>query len=309
MKKMKKILLVMAGCLLILNINAQDSAKVKVLDKNIVTVVEDNDGTKVKIGSKDGIEVIANEEGDTVRIRIGKRTFKIIDGEDGTEVKSSREPKDESRKRSRYLGHWGGIELGTNIFYKTDYSLYPEELGYGEFLDINHTKSLSFNINFAEFAFKNDRKTVALVTGMGFSMVNLRLDQFVSVTKDPVSSQLIPVFLDGEVKKSKLYLSYLTIPMILEIVTPLKMHSSPLTLGAGVIGGLNIGSHTKVKYQNAKEKERRNFNINPLKYELTGRIGMGDIALFANYGMSSLFKTNKGPEVFPLTVGVSLSMN
>jgi hypothetical protein len=305
---MKKILLIMVGCFLIYNITAQDSTKIRVLDKNIVTVVEDSVGTQVKIGNKDGIEVITNEEGDTVSIRVGKRTIKIIDGEEGTKIRASKEIRDKSRNWSHYLGHWGGLELGVNIFHKTDYSLY-DGMDYGEFLDINHAKSLSFNINFAEFAFKNEQKTVALVTGMGFNMVNLRLDQSVSITKDPVSSLIIPKILEGEVKKSKLYLAYLTIPMILEIVTPLKMKSSPLTLGAGVIGGLNVGSHTKVKYQNGKEKERRNFNINPLKYELTGRLGMGDIALFANYCMTPVFKENKGPEVYPLTVGIMLSFN
>ena len=303
---MKKIILLLAGVLLIFSISAQDSTKVKVLDKNIVTVTEDSTGTQVKIGNKDGIEVITNEEGDTVRIRVGKRIIKIMEGEDGTEIKSSKEPRDENRRRSHVIGHWGGIELGINTFHTTDYSLY-DGMGYGEFMDINHVKSLSCNINFAEFAFKNDRKTIALVTGMGISMVNYRLDQLITITKDPETSLLIPQPLDGAVKKSKLYLSYFTIPMILEFVTPFKLNSSPLTIGAGVIGGLNIGSHTKVKYQSAKEKERRNFNINPLKYELTGRLGMGDFALFANYGMTPLFKQNKGPEIYPLTIGLMFS--
>lgn len=303
---MKKILLLMVCILFVLCNQAQDSTKVKVLDKNIVTVTENDSGTQVKIGNREGIEVITNEEGDTVRIRVGKRIIKIMEGEDGTEIRSSREPRDENRRRSHDLGHWGGIELGINTFYTTDYSLY-EGMDYGEFMDLNHVKSLSCNINFAEFAFKNDRKTIALVTGLGLSMMNFRLDQPVTITKDPETSLLIPISLEGEVKKSKLFLSYFTIPVILEFVTPLRLKSSPLTIGAGVIGGLNIGSHTKIKYHSSKEKERRNFNINPLKYELTGRLGMGDFAIFANYGMSPLFKENKGPEIYPLTIGMMLS--
>jgi hypothetical protein len=92
---------------------------------------------------------------------------------------------------------------------------------------------------------------------------------------------------------------------MLEIKTPLRMGSSKLYIAGGVIGGLHIGSHTKIKYKNDKEKARGNFNLNPFKYELTGRIGFGDFCVFANYGMSPLFKDGKGPELYPLTVGIS----
>jgi hypothetical protein len=68
---------------------------------------------------------------------------------------------------------------------------------------------------------------------------------------------------------------------------------------------LNIGSHTKIKYTGTKDKDRGNFNISPLKYALTGRIGLGDVCLFANYGMTPLFRDGKGPRLMPLVVGIS----
>jgi hypothetical protein len=92
---------------------------------------------------------------------------------------------------------------------------------------------------------------------------------------------------------------------MLEVKTPFRHSGSSLYLAGGVIGGVNIGSHTKIKYENNKEKEKRNFNINPFKYDLTGRIGFGDFCIFVNYSMTSLFKIDKGPELYPLTVGIS----
>ncbi len=285
------------------------ATRVQVMDKDVVTVIEDSLGTRVRVGNDGGIEVVTNASGDTVKIRLGKRTIKVVEGEEGTSIKTSRESRDqeEDPEEEKFPGSWAGLEIGGNMFHQENYSMYPlEDEG---FFDINTPKSITVNLNFAEFAFSNKRKTVALVTGMGFSFMDYRFEPHMGIAKDPVDGKIIAVELPEGSEKSKLSVSYLTVPMIFQVATPLKRNGTPLTLGAGVIGGLNIGSHTKVKYDDVKEKERRNFNISPLKYDLTGRIGMGDISLFANMGMTSLFKTNKGPDIRPLTVGVTFNVD
>jgi hypothetical protein len=305
---MKRITLLLAAILMITTAYSQpDSTAVKVLKKNVVTVTEDTDKTQVRVGEEKGVEVVTNHAGDTTSIRIGNRTFDVIGNGEGTKIHMSREENEKPRKRGNFESSWGGFGMGVNTFHTADYSLYNgTELG--EFFDINHNKSLSVNINFAEYAFSDNSNTIALVTGLGFNFMDFRFDEPITVTKEAGTGRLIPVLLDGDVSKSKLSVSYLTAPLILELATPLKYKSNRLTLGAGVIGGLNIGSHTKIKTGDTKSKERRNFNINPVKYELTGRIGFGDIAVFANYGMTSLFKDEKGPDLRPLTIGLHLNM-
>ena len=305
---MKRITLLLAAILMITTAYSQpDSTAVKVLKKNVVTVTEDTDKTQVRVGEEKGVEVVTNHAGDTTSIRIGNRTFDVIGNGEGTKIHMSREENEKPRKRGNFESSWGGFGMGVNTFHTADYSLYNgTELG--EFFDINHNKSLSVNINFAEYAFSDNSNTIALVTGLGFNFMDFRFDEPITVTKEAGTGRLIPVLLDGDVSKSKLSVSYLTSPLILELATPLKYKSNRLTLGAGVIGGLNIGSHTKIKTGDTKSKERRNFNINPVKYELTGRIGFGDIAVFANYGMTSLFKDEKGPDLRPLTIGLHLNM-
>lgn len=305
---MKRITLLLAAILMITTAYSQpDSTAVKVLKKNVVTVTEDTDKTQVRVGEEKGVEVVTNHAGDTTSIRIGNRTFDVIGNGEGTKIHMSREENEKPRKRGNFESSWGGFGMGVNTFHTADYSLYNgTELG--EFFDINHNKSLSVNINFAEYAFSDNSNTIALVTGLGFNFMDFRFDEPITVTKEAGTGRLIPVLLDGDVSKSKLSVSYLTAPLILELATPLKYKSNRLTLGAGVIGGLNIGSHTKIKTGDTKSKERRNFNINPVKYELTGRIGFGDIAVFANYGMTSLFKDEKGPDLRPLTIGLHLFM-
>lgn len=304
---MKRLFLLLTAIALVSSASAQDSTKVKVLNKNVVTVREDSVGTQVKVGNNPGVEVISNNEGDTVSVRIGKRVFDVIEGQDGTEVRTAKKAK-EDKSSKKFQGSWQGIGLGMNTLTKNNYSMYSggpysEE---GEFFDINHAKSLTFDLNFAEFAFANEKKTFALVSGLGVSFMDYRFDKAMTVAKDDELGYIVPVELSGDVKKTKLSVSYLTAPLLLEVKTPLRMGNERLSLAAGVVGGLNIGSHTKVKYDDAKDKERRNFNINPLKYDLTGRIGLGDFVLYANYGMTSMFKANKGPEINPLTIGLVL---
>lgn len=300
---MKTFILFLMIASMVISLKAQDTTKVQSGDQNIVTVVEDSTGTHVKIGSDSGIEVISKDKNDTLHIRIGKKVFDVIEKGNSTEIKTSGDTPMKEKHKDKFNGHWGGVELGFNIFHTTDYSIY-DGLGYNDFFDINYGKSTTFNLNIAELAFSNERNILGLMTGLGFSFENFRFDKENAIIKDKSSGMVIPLPLQDP-GKAKLVVSYLTVPLILEIATPLKLKSEHLTVGAGIIGGLNIGSHTKIKYPDSKDKDHSNFSLNPLKYSLTGRLGFGDLCLFANYGMSSMFKEGKGPGLKTVTVGLA----
>ncbi|QIA06507.1 outer membrane beta-barrel protein [Draconibacterium halophilum] len=310
---MKQFFILILCCALSTNLYAQnDTTKVKVLKKNVVTVVEDHDKVQVVVG--DGVEVITDDWGDTTHVRVGRRTFKVIEGDNGTYVRVEKD-NDRPKWSGRFNPHWAGLEVGVNIMTGTDYSIYdnnPEFNNYdGDFLDLNPGKSLTWNLNFAEFAFKNERKTFGVVTGLGISFNDYTFNDQVTIEKYNEDGIIVPVNLpndnDGHsIKKSKLHVNYITAPLMLEVKTPLRMGSSRLYLAGGVIGSLYLGSHTKYKYyKGGKEKSKSGYNINQWKYELTGRIGFGDFCVFANYSMTSLFKDGRGPEAYPLMIGVS----
>ena len=311
---MKQLFTLIICSFLIFNVSAQepDTTKVKVMKKNVVTVVEDDEKVHVKVGNERGVEVVTDEWGDTTHVRIGRRTFKVIEGSNGTYVKVDKEAKKNYWSRS-FNPHWAGLEVGVNIMTNADYSIYngTEYEDYGDFLDLNPGKSLSWNLNIAEFAFKNERKTFGVVTGLGFSFNDYAFSDPVTIEKERGAGQIVPVALFPDengrsIKKSKLHVNYITAPLFLEVKTPLRMGSSRLYLAGGVIGSLYLGSHTKYKYYKGdKYKSKGGYHINQWKYELTGRIGFGDFCVFANYSMTSLFKDGKGPEVFPLLIGIS----
>jgi hypothetical protein len=289
-------------------------AKEVTMGKYLVTVDENGDHVHVVVGNKEddgrGVEVITDDWGDTTHIRVGRRTFKVIEGDHGTHITYEKEDKSKRWSRS-FNAHWAGLEVGMNMFENSDYSIYQgtEYEQYGEVFDLRSGKSLSWNLNFFEFAFKNEKKTFGLVTGMGISFNDYAFDLPVTLEKEDGYGMVVPVNILQEnksVKKSKLHVNYLTVPLLLEVKTPLRMGSSYLSLSAGAIGSLYIGSHTKYKYYDkAKVKIQGNYHINQWKYDLTGRIHFGDFTVFANYSMTSLFENHQGPEIHPLMVGIA----
>ncbi len=314
---MKRIFTLILACTLTMSLLAQnDTSKVIPAKKNIITVNEDNNKVQVKLGEDRGIEVITDDWGDTTHVRIGRRTFKVIEGNNGSYIKVEKE-KNHRKWGGRFNSHWAGLEFGPNVMTNADYSMYNfDEMDYEgphEFMELNPGKSFTWNLNIAEYAFTNERKTFGVVTGLGFSFTDYAFDERrVNIQKDYEKDIIIPVMVPGQdnegntIKKSKLHVNYITAPILLEVKTPLRMGSSRLYLAGGVIGSLYLGSHTKYKYKGGdKFKEHSSYHLNKWKYELTGRIGFGDFCVFANYSMTTLFKDGKGPAVQPLMIGIS----
>jgi hypothetical protein len=312
---MKRFLTLILACTLATNLLAQtDTTKVDIVNKNVVTVIENDDKVQVTLGKNEGIEVVTDDWGDTTHVRVGRRTFKVIEGDNGTYVKVS---KDKKRQKwgGRFNPHWAGLEFGPNIMTNIDYSIYGgdyQEAVDADFLELNPGKSLTWNLNIAEYAFTNKRKNFGVVTGLGFSFQDYAFDdRNYTIIKEDDTGIIVPKPINpnehGEnVKKTKLHINYMTVPLMLEVKTPLRMGSSRLYLAGGVIGSLYLGSHTKYKYEGGdKHKKHSSFHINKWKYELTGRIGFGDFCVFANYSMTTLFKDGKGPGVQPMMIGIS----
>lgn len=238
--------------------------------------------------------------GDTTIVRIGKKDVKVIDHDGGTEILwgKGKHKKDRSGK---FNGHWEGIEFGFNAFDNADYSLYKGT----EFMSLNQGKSMEFDLNFYELNIGLAKNYVGLVSGMGLSFNNYRFENPYTLLKGPQTTEAVLLDADG-LSKTKLALTYLNVPLLLEFQIPVNQNEGRVFLNAGLIGGVKLGSHTKVKRGDTKDKNRSGFNIHSFKYAATARIGYKDISLFANYSLTPLFESGKGPELTPFTVGISL---
>lgn len=116
--------------------------------------------------------------------------------------------------------------------------------------------------------------------------------------------EAVPLNYDN-LSKTKLSVSYLRVPILLECQIPVNNNEGRLYINGGIIGGVKVGSHTKVKFGDTKDKDHKGFFINSFKYEATARIGYKGMGLFANYSLNPLFESGKGPGLTPFTVGIS----
>lgn len=212
-------------------------------------------------------------------------------------------------KKEKFKGHYFGVDIGYNSFVSSglDFSL-PEGYGY---LDLNDGKSVGVSINLLQYNIGlNRKKNLGLVTGLGLEFNNYRFDSQYILTKDE-SGKLGFRESDKEVKKNKLSATYLNIPFLLEYQLNIPSVSDHAYFSAGPILGLKLKSHTKVMYygSSTKDKKRSDFCLNDFRYGIMARAGYKAINLTASYYFSPLFDTNKGPELFPVSLSLGICLN
>ena len=281
---------------------------------NRIEVIETSDNTRVALGKNEVI--IVEENGDTVIVGLGSKGISITEDEDGSpEIKVFDMEKDSGhrshRKKRKFDPNWAGLEIGLNNYLTPDYNMVlpPAE----EFMDLNTGLSWNWNLNVFDFGIGFGSDKIGLVTGLGFEFINYHFDGQNSIMKDTVTGNIVtyePEYANN-ITKSKMNIAYITAPLLLEWQIPAG--NGRLHFSAGVIGGLKMWSNTKLKYMDdgskKKEKNKNDYNLSPLRWGLTARAGYKELSIFANYYMTSLFKPDRGPELYPFTIGLAFTPN
>ncbi|WP_421921091.1 outer membrane beta-barrel protein [Marinifilum sp.] len=291
--------------------DSQDTVKVEFMNKNVVKAVQTDKGAKVKLGKIGKFSY--QEDRDTTKIRIGGKQINIIDGWHGTRIKIERvHPWDPNQdkffleKEPGFRGHWAGFEMGVNGFSDESYTGYAYD-----FMELDMAKSIAVNLNFLQYdiSLQKERNTIGLITGLGLEWNNYRFDNDITLATQNGVIQLVDLFEtypDWKIKKTKLTTLYLTVPLLLEFQIPVKYKKRRVHMSAGVVGGLRLGSHTKIKHDGDKVKDHDDFKLKTLRYAAHARIGYRSLNFFATYGLTELFESNKGPDLTPFTVGITL---
>lgn len=261
-------------------------------------------------------DTIPGVRADTVLITLGNRQIRIIEKNGDTDIDILEKKDAQKNERSGnhsvrhpFKGNWRGLELGLNNYVNGNFStsLGPE----ADFMELRNGKSLNLNLNILQYDFALSGNNIGLVSGLGLEFNNYRFTNNVSITKE--DGMIVPVYYDEAgitVERSRLRTTYLTVPLLLEFQTNNPRHSRRVYFSAGVIGGLNIGSHTKIVYRDnsgkKRDKVKDDFYLSPFRYGLSVRTGYRSLNLFANYYPVALFQKNKGPELYPVSIGFSI---
>ena len=267
--------------------------------------------------SNEGVEKVVGN--DTTRIRWGNTNILFIN--DTLQLE---------KKKKKRRAHWAGIDLGVNGFLNAnngfdlsnDPSLAltnPKEVT--QFMELNYSKSWAVSVNFMEFFIKIKEHHFGFVTGLGTEWNNYELKHNVRLNPEggsyvyPTIDEYTKDYTWGEIdtinnySKNRFKTWFINAPFLLELNTGDHKNKS-FHISAGAIVGFDVQTKMKYVYKEndaeQKEKDKQSFNTNPFRVSLTARVGIGWFNVFATYSLTPLFENNRGPELYPFTVGVTL---
>lgn len=250
---------------------------------------------------------------DTTYIDLKNKRIIIIDktGRDDDIFQSDHEDdgdkdyKTEKKSKSRdFESHYSGIELGLNTYLTPEQSLTlgPEN----QYLELEDSKSLEFNLNLFDIAIPIVDDRVGLVSGLGFNWNNYKFDNKQYVLQNDSSVLYYDSVASPSYKKNKLTTTFLTAPLALEFQFPAG--GKEIWFLVGGYAGVKIGSYVKlVADDDDKTKTKEDFHLNTFRYGMRAAVGVNSWSIYATYSAKPLFKKDEGPELYPLTIGIGLS--
>jgi hypothetical protein len=256
-------------------------------DKQII--IEDESGKKTHIKVLGG-NIIIKENGDDTLI----------------EIESNNNRRYRRRQRHPFKGHYTGIELGLNGYMDKDQNTsFPDH----PFMELNEAKSRTFAINPFQWSIGLQRRgNIGLVTGLGVEWNNYHFDNNYLI--DVNDAGIIDgTSTDRNIKKNKLVTTYVNAPLLLEFQIPNRRNHSELYLSMGGVGGYRISSKMKTTFKDGDKDEvssKGSYSLRDWRYGAMVRMGYRAINLYSTYYFSSLFEDNKGPEVYPFSIGLSI---
>jgi hypothetical protein len=211
-------------------------------------------------------------------------------------------------KKKKFNGHFKGLELGVNTFMMPDQSLSLS--GDAELFSLNIPSSFVWNLNLFEANLPLIAQQFGLVTGAGFEFNSYHFEEDVFLIKEDGVTKAVLTDKELEFKKNKLSATYLKVPFLLEFQTNSGSKKNSFHIAGGVNFGLRLGSSTKQKYfedgTKVKEKIKDRYHLNPYRMAAIGKIGWGKLNFFAEYNLMPLFEKNRGPELYAVSVGITL---
>lgn len=210
-------------------------------------------------------------------------------------------------RRGWNKGHWAGVSLYYNGLIDNLGALStPADAPY---LSLG-AKSIGVALNPLAVTLVHGRR-VGLLTGMGVEFNNFRFDQNVTLKRENgITGPDWQYEQTGvNLSKSKLFTCYLNIPLLVEVQIGQRQN---FFINAGMIGGMNIGSHTKIQSDSpqfkGKEKNHGSLGLRNFHYGYTVNIGYDCFALSVIYYRSNLFRPGQGPQAQQINIGLSIML-
>lgn len=292
---MKTTKFLIMAVLLICAAGIRSQEKTAVIDNKRIVLEDDGDRLKVKVFEDDRENPLVFE-GHYRDGRIYERRERAIHIPLPTSLPKFR--------HHQFDPHWAGFGVG--------FAAVTNDLGFGQLNDIGTGRlltdaSLEYNFNFYEKALRLDKSgNWAIVSGFGIRWTHYRVDGPYYFMKSDGYTSLHPIPEDMTFRKSRLNMTNLTIPMLLEWQSRRKIFVS-----AGMVAAIKTMSSSKVTYTTSRGKKDteimdKGMSLFPVRIEFLAQAGFDKIGAYARYSPMALFESGKGPKVYPVSVGLQL---
>ena len=191
----------------------------------------------------------------------------------------------------------------------------------GRLAPLNFTQGFwgSRTVNlYYQYPLRIARTKFSFVPGIGLSMERFKLinNYTLNSFKDPegtFSLALANIAYPGTYK-SMIVTNYLELPVGFRFDSHPEDIARSVSIALGGRVGVLYDGFTKVKYSQDGEtktiKDKQNHGLNPFRYGVYGRLGIGGFNIFTFYNISPLFEKAKGPAstlMTTFTVGISIN--
>jgi hypothetical protein len=178
------------------------------------------------------------------------------------------------------------------------------------YMELDYSRSFNWQLNIWQQNIHIYKNYVNLCTGLGFDFNRYQFANKVRLNADSA-------FTWGDVdstnsfsyKKNRLSTYYVTVPLLLDFNTDANPRKS-FHISVGLIGKYLLGARTKQIVQQGGDTytQTRNdgYNINPFHAQAYASVGYRSFTVYAQYSLTEMFQHNKGPELYPFSVGVRL---
>jgi hypothetical protein len=263
-------------------------------------------GIHVKDGKE---EVHVDWNGVHVKEPNGEET-KVIWGRDSTKTQSK------DKKSNLYERKGFNVYIGLNGLTgkmpENVIAIYPSPyLNSDPELKPLGSRFVSLDFTHAATIARGKKSAFKLGYGFSFDWYNFMFDHNRVVTKATSATNFQPI-LDTRgdevaLKKNKLTVSYITLPIVPHVV--FSKQSAIKMIGLGGYVSYRLDSWTKTIEEKSDDLARigSNFNLNQVRYGVKAEVALRHVGeLFFNYDLAPLFQKGMGPELTAFSFGFKL---
>ena len=204
----------------------------------------------------------------------------------------------------------GMLDLGISTYLDNDNNLdLPNSISY---MDQRLWRSINVGIHIinykVDFNPRSPKHKVGISTGIKWNIVHYSLEQDYNLLRNQESYEAAIDYEVPVLRKNRLKGNYLQIPFLLEYNSNSRHSDRSINLGIGYVHQFLLQSNYKYKTEEEgiKQKTKGDFNLTKSMGMIEGRLGVGPLNFYVQYGLKGLFQVDAGPELTAVNFGLNI---